>query len=250
MYIPGGKRQIFPMFDRFTISKSEKWLLENVKKRAHEFNWYCIADPANDSVFAVLFAAVHPETRDVFIVDLIYEKDRNKTSAAVMWESVQEKIAHWNADKDAWGFFYDDHESWFEIESNRVPGAPNWLGAGKYSQSKGTGISSVKDCLLEHKFWVNVGLTDLFTEFENYCTDLAGKIPKGRDHTIDTVRYLLIVSNWDTVEQSEDQVPAYLKNDPWLAYAIRTEEQIQSEEMMDDWTHDMFNDFAEVPIYV
>jgi hypothetical protein len=250
LYIPGGRRQIFPMFDWLTVAKSRRWLKENVKKNAEKFNWYVIADPANDSVFAVLFAAVNPDTRDVYIVDVIYETDRNKTSARLMNDAIRKTCLEWNDRPDAWFHAYDDHESWFQVESQQLKNAPNWIPAGKYSQRKNTGVSQLKDCLLAHKFWVNVEADWLNTEFSNYCTDQNGKIPKGRDHTIDCARYLLIVSNWDVNEVEQIDIPDYLKNDPWLMTMLKLEEDIDSEELMEDWTHDMFKDWAEAPSFI
>lgn len=245
-FIPGGKRRIFPNFDRHTCAKSRKWMIENVKKHCNQFNWYVIADPAAASVFCVMFVAVQPDTKDIYVVDGIYERDRRRTASSLINDAIKEKCREWNASLEDWMFFYDDHEVWFQNESERLKEAPPWQPTGKYTRTKDSGISTVKDAIDYHKLWVNVELAEYFNEFESYITDEKGNIPKGRDHYIDCTRYLIIVSHWEGYKLEEEEIPEHIRNDPWLLQAIKTEEDIESEELLDDWTHDMFRDWQEV----
>lgn len=248
LYIPGGRRQIFPMFDWMNIVKSRRWMIEHIKANARRLNWYCIADPATESVFAVLFAAVNPDTKDIYIVDLIYQRDRFKTSSGEINPEVMRIVREWNPNVEGWQFSYDDHEGWFQLESQKIKDSPPWQPVGKYARAKSAGVSAVKDALRFRKFWVNVECEWINTEFANYCTDENGKIPKGRDHTIDCVRYLLTVCGWDWNELEAVVVPDEIKNDPFMMIAMKSEEAIDTDELLEDWTKDMFNDWMEGPI--
>jgi hypothetical protein len=248
-YVPGGIHRIFPnkVFnpEDKTVVRPQSWFLEHVKQKAGRFEWFCIADPSHGGTFALLFAALDPMTRKIYLVDCIYQKDRSLTGCHSIWQQVKEVISKWQPNVGAWTFGYDDHEAWFPIEMMAVSGSPNWMPAGKQTRGKEAGISLIKDAFQLKACFINEETMEpLIQEFILYKTNDEGRPEKKNDDLIDTFRYLLYLANWDPNEVVQEEIPDHIKNDPWLASAYAEGADIENPEMQEDWLHDMFEDYT------
>lgn len=250
IYSPSGSRLIYPNYNRVKVGRSSDFLLNHVKKHAKEWDWVCSADPANDDPFAVVFVAVHRTTRQVAVVDGIYETDRALKTVKAIWAQIEQKVRKWNPNFDDWNFIHDDQASWFGAEfqsqvPNELAHKPAWTPAGKLSRSKDSAISVVNGLIAADSLWVNNEFDKFHWEHERWQTDeKSGKPKKLHDHTCDAFRYVLVHLAYDPNKILKVEVPVDAYADPWLMQAIKSQEDIDSEKLLDDWTQDMFSDWA------
>lgn len=246
VYSQSGSRMIFPHFNRERVQRSEEFLKEQVSKNPKEWDWYCVADPATGDPFAVLFMAIHRTARYVAVVDGIYETDRSQKTLQIMWGKIQEKIDKWYPNYEDWSFIHDDQNAWWGPEfQSQIPESnrkPVWTPAGKQTRTKDSGISIANSLWARDMVWINQNLEKFFWEFSNYQTDENGKIKKGNDHYIDAFRYGLYYSRYDPQEIPDVKIPDEYLKDPWLLAVIQAQEGLDSDELMEDWTLDMFSD--------
>lgn len=207
-FIPGGASAVFPMFaDRKDeIYKPDFLVNELVKNDKETLDFYCLFDPASSSVFAVLLAAVNKYTSQVYLLDEIYERDRNKTSSIDMWKKANQLKMQYQKNLVKWENVYDEHESWFSRDLDRYEilqtEGTNLEPTQKQSREKQEDLAIIKDLmLLDKRFFISYKCPNLIDEIETYCTDKDGKIVKKKDHMIDNLRYLISASGYTPNEQ-------------------------------------------------
>jgi len=194
--VKGGKNAIYPMFDREKHVLPKEEMKKRIQREFRALDWYCTADPASASVFAVLFTAINRYTRVVYHVDELYVSDTKETSTRRMWKKISEKLLEWNPRYDKWNFTYDEAEKWFQTEIHDATELVFGEGNGiffapthKQRDKKEHGISLIKDQML-YGFWLcSSGCEKLIFETVNYIKDKNGKIPKENDHLLDCERY-------------------------------------------------------------
>jgi hypothetical protein len=247
--IGGGKDRVFP--DKVVglndpeVWRPNEWFKANLHRHAHKFDFYCIADPSHGGTFAVIFGAIDKVSKKIYLFDCIYQKNRALTGCYSMWEQIKEVLHEWNGYMDAWTFGYDDHEAWFPVEFNTIADGPNWMPSGKQTRGIQSGISLIKDAFLKKAVFINSDkLEPLKMEFATYQTNSKGEPERKNNDLIDTFRYLLYLSAWDAQEVIEEEVPEHIRNNPYLLTAFKQENQLENEALMDDWLHDMENDFV------
>lgn len=248
IYSEGGSRRLLPEFRKDRVQRSEEFLKAHVVKTASEWDWICSADPATGDPFAVVFMAIHRTTKRVAIVDVIYEEDRAAKTVQAMWAQIQSRIRRWYPRIDEWYFTFDDQNAWWSLEFNsQIPEGrdkPNWMPAGKQTRGKDVGLGILNQIINRDLLWVNEHCQKLFWEYENYQTDENGKVTKGKDHTIDASRYALYANHYDSNEVPDEVIPDEYLRDPWLMERIREQEGIDDNDLMEDWTNDMFSDWG------
>jgi len=190
-YVPGGVNAIFPMFSQHKHVRPIRDIEEIIKRDRKKMNWYCICDPGTTTCFGMLFIAVHPYTKQVFVLDEVYERDRMRTSTDLMWGKAEKIMDRYWDRPDDWQLVYDNAAAWFATEVLARYGR-NLTPTQKQTQKKEDGLSLMKDVMRQkHGLFIASHCVYLMSEIQNYVTDDEGKIPKKDDHLIDCFRYML-----------------------------------------------------------
>jgi hypothetical protein len=219
--VPGGANAIFPMLQvpRYDEKgtylgesrhvKSFQKLFEYVGRSYRDWDFYTLFDPGSTVCFAALFAAVNRFTREVVILDEIYETNKGKTSTKQIYPRAIVKMNEL-CDRKSWQEVYDYAAAWFQNEVQheyRRSMMPCTKDIGK----KEVKLSVIKDFLLaEHPVVGSESamlvMTDrcrcLINEMSTYATDENDKIPKKNDHAIDCLRYLFNAAHLDSVPRN------------------------------------------------
>lgn len=204
--VPGGRSSIFPMFDRDRHIITNKELKHIVRREGNKIEWYVGADPATVSTFGVLIVGVHTYTRQIYVFSEIYEKDMASTSVRLMYPRIESLAYRWRPYSnihDDWAKVYDEREAWFANEVMSQFGV-YFSPSTKQINNKTDGINLMRDIFTHDLIYINEECTHFITELEAYHRD-GDKIPKGKDHLIDTMRYILMHSNYNMVEALENK---------------------------------------------
>lgn len=201
-YVPGGQSKIFPMLSKkLHMAKSHEEMLRAMADQRKSLDWYVLADPAASSVFAVLLAALNRYTKHWYYVGEIYETRLGHTSMSKIgpriinlrdntWSAMfgaNPKIIMQGSDAS---HVYDEAEAWFAQEwLDAFPNQPAFMPTHKALNDKDVGVSLIKDSLLGGLVTMSPQVPMLFHEMDHYHRDKNGRIPKGKDHQIDNVRY-------------------------------------------------------------
>ena len=205
------------------VKKSET-LDQRVQKHPKDYNFYCIFDPGSSLVFGVLLAAVNKYSKQVIILDEIYETNRNKTSAKLIYPRAVEKMKRYTS-PDKFFKVYDYAATWFQVEVNNEFNV-SLMPCQKDINKKEAGLSVIKDFMLERfvdtnePYWLVADRCKKYIwETVNYATNENGKIPKENDHLQDCARYLSNAAMLSTVQRERYQRPEDVRQwsrEDWL----------------------------------
>lgn len=217
-YIKGGSNKIFPMLSDKIVQPHEA-LLRRLRPDMKKL-WKCaMADPAGASVFGVLFTAINPYTKTVYLLDEIYEtRQSHMTVDSVGSRIVEKRNAIWHPrSDDDWYHGHDEAAAWWANEL-RDRFEINSMPTTKAQHKKEDGLSLIKDIMLYGKLVVSDRCVKTYWELDNYIKDANGKIPKVNDHQIDNFRYTLGAYLYDLRDQSE--VPVEEKSEDFRGKRI------------------------------
>ena len=219
--VPGGANAIFPMLqiprydevgnfigDSLHV-KNYKETYEYVSRNYKDWEFHACYDPGSSICFAVIFAAVNKFTREVVVLDEIYEKTKLKTTTRQIYPRAM-TIMSQICDRVQWRETYDYAASWFQAEV-QVEYKRALLPCVKDIKSKSDKLSVIKDFLLEKiednrsMLTISNRCSNLISEMATYATDENDKIPKKNDHAIDALRYLFNAANLNTVPKQRRQ---------------------------------------------
>lgn len=212
--VPGGANAIFPMFKMPVLGVDGKMVGESyhVKKKENldlrinmhpkDYNYYAAFDPGSALVFGVLFMAVHKFTKQVIILDEIYETDRNKTSPKRIWPRAVDIMKRY-IPVEHWYKTYDYAATWFQVEINNEFHVA-LIPCTKDVNKKDVALSLIKDFMMEDcedesLVVVSDRCIKFIWEVTNYSTDENGNIPKKNDHLIDALRYNFNAAHLSTI---------------------------------------------------
>lgn len=185
-FVRGGAASIFPMLaNDMVYSHSE--LMGELWRDRKKLEWVLWADPAGASCFAVLFCAINPYSKVIYCLDEIYELEQAEMTVGKIWPKSRDKREElWDGE---WRQGYDEAATWF---ANEVLDVFNegLEPTQKMKSDKLTGLSLIKDAMLQGKLKISDRCVKLFWELEHYRKDSSGKIPKKDDHLIDCLRYV------------------------------------------------------------
>lgn len=211
----GGEGVVFPKWNSETHVRRHNVTMAYLSGDKSRFKWYTICDPGSSTCFAVLFVAYNPLTQQVFILDEIYEKDRQRTDTRSIWNRIVKKQEELypKAPHRTWKIFYDEAAAWFqrEVMANFKVGI---IPTQKQKADPDEDISNIKLLMAEENALI---VSDrcywLIWEIESYVTseDNSGAViyPKVNDHLIDDFRYLMQVTNWKLVEKVDrESIPS------------------------------------------
>jgi hypothetical protein len=146
--------------------------------------------------------AVHKFTKQVLILDEIYETNRNETSPKKIWPRAVAIMQRY-LPVESWYKIYDYAATWFQVEINNEFNVA-LMPCTKDVNRKDVALSLIKDFMMadieeESLFIVSNRCTKFIWEITNYSTDEHGKIPKKDDHLIDALRYNFNAAGLSTV---------------------------------------------------
>ncbi len=202
-----GKNAVFPMLTKENIvpfDSTHETLLRDEKK----LDWYCIADPGTSTCFAVLFICINPYSKEIWVLDELYIKDREETTTRKMLPKIHAKMRELapNTDpEEGWFKVYDEAGAWFANEAmDQVDKSMELVfnETDKFHNPKEDGIALTKDCLIYNTMYMTDRCTNFYWELEQ-CVCIDGKYIKAHDHLIDTYRYFLAECDYDMVEALE-----------------------------------------------
>lgn len=205
----GGADSIFPMLNEQRHTYTHSALMLEIGRDLKKMDWFCVTDPGTTTCFAMLIGCIHPYTKQVYLLDEIYETDQLNTSTRKMVPRMQAKALSLNprADfEDDWYKVYDEAAAWFANETMDQFGI-YFTPTAKHMNKKEHGISLIKDLLIHDLVKISDRCQNLVKEMLEYVKDDKGNIPKRNDHLIDCFRYLLANNNYNMVEAIE-----YLRN--------------------------------------
>ena len=189
--------------------KSHAAIMSEIAKDKRKLEWFCWADPAGASTFAVLFAAINPYSRHVYFLDEIYEQRQEEMTVQKIGARIMRMTKELYAGE--WRFGYDEAEAWFRnemLEHFDLSFEPTQ----KAKNDKTSGLSLLKDIMLANKLTVSSRCQKLFWELDNYRKDDEGRIIKKNDHLIDDARYILSAAHYslnETVESVKEKDPMF-----------------------------------------
>lgn len=186
--VKGGKNAIFPGASQIEM-RSQKSMLRDIVRDRKKLNWYCVADPGTTTCFAVMFVAVNPYSKRIYVLETIYEKDPGQTGVSQIGPRIIE-IRNKLCPDVQWTYVADEAASWF-VKEMYDQFEVGFGTSNKADNAKETGISLMKDIMLAGLLELSAESKDFQWELLNYVKDKNGKIPKGNDHLIDCFRYFL-----------------------------------------------------------
>lgn len=240
--IIGGSRSIFPMVKGNEFVPHRQVM--NQVRQLDNLEFYCVADPGsadNGSAFAVLFAAYHPFTRQIFLLDEIYAtKEGSKSTGAIeplIASKIQELAPY--LDKDCWNFVYDEAATWFrnEMQDRQYGFNPTM----KRSHGKDQGLSTIKDAWVKNHVVMSDNCQMLMWELTQYIRNDKGKIPNKDDHLIDTLRYLLAACHYHITQDDPYEARFPTKGELTKGYTVEDDLRrwgafnILGNDPTDDW---------------
>ena len=212
--VRGGKRLIFPMYDKAIMVKPHVEIMKAIEKDAKRGTWQCIADPASSSVFGVLFRFIHPYTKVIYRLDELYVDEPAEMTTRKMWKKIYAKILDLYPRLSEWNFCYDEAAAWFSNEMVDVleddgldPFDTCWVPTQKSKFKKDDGINLMRDQMLYGKYIASDRCTNLNKELNNYIKDDKGRIVKVDDHLIDCDRYGDADAQYSLNEREKPKAP-------------------------------------------
>lgn len=155
-----------------------------------------MVDPGTSgSAFAVLFAAVDPYKPFVFFMDEIYEKDVEKTVTPYTGPLILKKAEALNPNLEQWKCYYDSAGAWFAAHFRNAPETREcglrFSPVTKKPGEKEDGLDTLNALFISNGIAISQRCGNTIWEYDNYCRDKKGKLPKRNDHNIDNGRYLV-----------------------------------------------------------
>ena len=203
--IRGGKRSIFPMFNPEDHIFKHNVLKEEISKDLKRLEWYLVADPGTVTCFGALIVALNPYSKQIYIMDEIYETNQADTSTRRIYPNMEGRCLDaypGSSVDDDWSKTADEAAAWFINEVMDQYGV-YFIPTNKVHNKKEDGISLIKDQLIHKLVKISDRCTNLANEMSKYALDDRGGIPKKHDHLIDCYRYFNGASNYNMHEVLE-----------------------------------------------
>jgi hypothetical protein len=239
--MPGGKRAIFPMFDKTKNVTPHDDLMAIINKDIKRMEWYLITDPGTVTCFGALLACINPYSKQVYILDEIYETNQRDTSTRRIYPRMEAKALNLypgsNVDDD-WTKVADEAAAWYMnevMDQFYVYFSPT----NKNSNKKEEGLSLIKDQMIHKLVHISDRCVNLVIEIEKYSVDDRGNIPKIHDHLIDCYRYLNAAANYNMHELLE--AVRYRSDQETISSGRRRHPSHEKDENSEDWMQGVFD---------
>jgi hypothetical protein len=201
--VAGGPNSVFPMLDKDVHILPSEEIRVRVMARWRLNDWYCTVTPGANTTAAALFLTIDKSTKSIYVLDEVYERQRERTRAALITQSLVKKAGELclfiDFDED-WNKVCSETGTWFSSEVADREGyffsmAPKLKGTA--------GISIIKDLLHDHSLYISDKCVNLFREMRDYVTRPDGTPVKGNDYLIEALRNTLAAANY-SVKTSQD----------------------------------------------
>lgn len=155
-----------------------------------------MVDPGTSgSAFAVLFAAVDIYMPFLFYVDEIYEKEVERTVTPYTGPLILQKALALHPEAEDWKCYYDSAGAWFAAHFRQAKETKDcglrFAPVHKSPGEKEDGLDTLNALFLSNSIAISTRCGNTIWEYENYCRDKKGKLPKRNDHQVDNGRYLV-----------------------------------------------------------
>lgn len=168
---------------------------------ASVYQWFCMADPGTSgSAFAVIFVAVDIYKPFLFFCDEIYERDVEKTVTPYVGPLIIQKAMALNPNPEQWKCYYDSAGAWFGAHFRKAYQSGDggiadcglrFVPVEKRPGEKEDGLDIINTLIINNAIAMSTRCGNTIWEYDNYCRDKNGKLPKRNDHQIDNSRYLV-----------------------------------------------------------
>jgi hypothetical protein len=214
MRIKSGSKNIFPMFEGPTFLPNMDYPTLDLDKEIHsthfiphieakakvqmyhkDWDFFLSFDPASASTFAVFFGAINRRTKEVILLDEIYEKNKMKMTSKRIFGRALEMVEGYSVIAEDIRMIYDSAAVWFQNEVN------DQFGYGmessmkdinkKSNNEKENRLNLIKDMLFDGYLILSDRCKCMAWEISNYRVNENGIIPKEDDHLLDAFRYAL-----------------------------------------------------------
>ena len=203
LFVSGGSSKIFPMLNK-SIVKPHDEVMKLVHRDRKKLHWFVWSDPAGASCFAVLFVAINPYSKQVYVLDEIYEKDQGEMTVARIGRRIIQTRNELYERETNWTMGYDEAETWFLNEwIDNFPDEEGLQSSHKAANDKLVGLSLIKDILLKNLMVISSRCNKFYWELDHYIKDKKGKVPKKDDHLIDDFRYILASEGYSLKDEFE-----------------------------------------------
>jgi hypothetical protein len=215
--IESGSRSIFPMFEGPTfkpMAEAQIYAEIDTEKKVHtrhflpidecfqkvtkfrkDWDYFMSFDPASASCFAVIFGAINRKSKEVVLLDEIYEKEKMKMTSKRIFSRAMQMADGYPILLEDIRMVYDTAATWFanEIADNFGYGLePAMKDINRKSNNeKENRLNLIKDMLFDDYLVISDNCTNMAWEIKNHRTDENGRIPKEHDHLLDAFRYAL-----------------------------------------------------------
>lgn len=206
----GGARFVFyPLMTSKNTAVLYSDMVIEMNKRRKFLRYQVICDPAGASTFGVIIRAYDPWTKQIWVLDEIYEQRQTHMTAKQLWIQICEVVERNSLEKysDKFEYIYDEAETWFANEMVQEYGV-NFLPSWKSSRSINEGISLMKEQLRDNLVKISASCKNLMDEMENFMVNDKAKF-EGADHLIDCMRYgdnhAMMSTKEETREEKEEK---------------------------------------------
>lgn len=203
-FVRGGANSVFPMLSDDIVIPHEE-LMSKLYRDRRKLDWFCWYDPAGSSCFATLFVAINRYSKTIYCLDELYLKDQKSMTVGNVG-GVSLEMMHDLCEEVEWREGYDEAESWFRNEMLDIY-QRHLEPSQKKRTDKMSGIGLIKDAMISNRFFISDRCKNLFWEMDHYAKDESGKIPKGNDHLLDCLRYVLDAAFYSIVDHDEPVLP-------------------------------------------
>jgi hypothetical protein len=208
-YVIGGGGTVLSHFNPDMMHPKSQVLPHDVimamiSKDKHKLRWFQVFDPGYATCFAVLFAVYNQYTSEMFILDEIYETDRNKLSINQIWPDVairEEQLypgGNWKRiyDSAAPGFPQEVRSRW----GRDISFQPTYKEKGDEDKF----FRIINSALYTKRCWISERCEKGIIEMQDYATKEDGTYPDKDNHFMDDLRYLFKACNYSMNEAQYD----------------------------------------------
>lgn len=202
----GGGKRVIPTFDRNIHMHPHDEVMARIEKDRQQLLWFNVSDPGNSTVFATLFMAVNPYTKEVYFLDEDYEKSEENTTEHILWPRFKEKEdeLYPSEEEERFTRVYDEEAKWWAVGVNNDFGVA-YIPTEKATNSREFGLSLLRSIFRYKKAFVSDRCHWFIWELENWRKDKRGQIPKINDHLIDCARYGLHAADYFLTREEMDK---------------------------------------------
>lgn len=244
--VPGDKNTVFGEISDDLLSPHLD-VMRTIREDEGKFEFFTITDPSGQKRWGVLFAALDPYDKTLYLLDSIVldasdERQKVQMSALILWDLIEKKMKKIlpNSKHSDWNHIYDSSESFFANSVNiHVDSSIELTPVNKNRKGFGVeeGFSAIRDLISSDSIVFSDRVSTLILELQGIQFDpISGKAKKVFDELTDCLRYLISEIN-DVFESDLEYTPNKIRKvDPkaLIFEASRFAREKRARENLDD----------------